>query len=163
MVTHPDVNSEGIVVDEFSGIASTNRVDDTGSGSGQSTTPAASVVTTNANDLLYGVRGQSKQIKPIQRPLAGALSPIWRWTAVVPQLKPTITRSIASSRLRGRTPMTRPSIPTKNGQLWSLRTRANRICNPWTAANSGDGERAKGELGRGASQRRLPSGTTRRF
>ena len=56
-ITHPTGTSLGAVADEFSGIASTSRVDDTGSGSGDSTTPSASATTTNADDLIYGAVG----------------------------------------------------------------------------------------------------------
>jgi hypothetical protein len=53
-VTYPSANSQGVVVDEFSGVAASERVDATGSASGNSTTPSASVTTTNASDLLIG-------------------------------------------------------------------------------------------------------------
>ena len=56
-VTHPTGSSLGAVVDEFSGIASSSWVDDTGSGEGNSSTPSASATTTNADDLLYGAVG----------------------------------------------------------------------------------------------------------
>jgi hypothetical protein len=56
-ITYPaaGLDSTASVVSEFSGIAATNRVDATGSGSGNSSAPSASLTTLNANDLLYGV------------------------------------------------------------------------------------------------------------
>ncbi|MDQ4145117.1 MAG: hypothetical protein M3198_15525, partial [Actinomycetota bacterium] len=54
-VTFPGVgDAVGLTVEEFSGIASTNRVDAVGTGTGDSTTPAATVTTTNGSDLLFG-------------------------------------------------------------------------------------------------------------
>jgi len=53
-VTHPDSKSEAVVIDEFSGIASSGRVDATGTGGDKSTTPSATATTTTANTLLLG-------------------------------------------------------------------------------------------------------------
>jgi Tfp pilus assembly protein PilV len=53
-VTHPDANSKGVAADEFSGVAAAGRVDATGSATGNSTTPAVSVTTANADDLAIG-------------------------------------------------------------------------------------------------------------
>ncbi|MGH2756066.1 MAG: hypothetical protein ACRDLB_16770 [Actinomycetota bacterium] len=54
-VTFPSVgDAVGLTVDEFSGIAATNRVDAVGGASGDSSDPSATVTSTNGNDLLYG-------------------------------------------------------------------------------------------------------------
>jgi hypothetical protein len=54
-VTFPPVgDAVGLTVEEFSGIAATNRVDAIGTASGDSASPSATLTTTNGNDLLYG-------------------------------------------------------------------------------------------------------------
>lgn len=54
-VTFPGVgDAVGLTVEEFSGIAATNRVDSVGTASGESTSPSAALTTTNGNDLLFG-------------------------------------------------------------------------------------------------------------
>ena len=52
-VSHPSATA-GVVASEFSGIASSSRVDSSGSGNGNSNAPSATLTTTTANDLLYG-------------------------------------------------------------------------------------------------------------
>jgi len=47
-------NSTGVVVSEYSGISATNRVDTTGSATGNSITPSANLTTITANTLVYG-------------------------------------------------------------------------------------------------------------
>jgi hypothetical protein len=51
---HPSGDATAVMIDEFSGIASTDRVDATATASGWSTTPSASVTTVTANDVLIG-------------------------------------------------------------------------------------------------------------
>jgi hypothetical protein len=52
-VSHPNAVA-GAAASEFSGIASSSRVDSSASGTANSNSPSASVTTTAANDLLYG-------------------------------------------------------------------------------------------------------------
>lgn len=62
-VTFP-ATGEGVSlnVEEFSGIAATNRVDVVGTGVGTNAQPSATVTTTNGNDLLFGaVAGSSNR------------------------------------------------------------------------------------------------------
>ena len=53
-MTFPSATTSGLVADEYTRIASATPVDVTGTGSGTGTTPAASLTTTNAYDLLVG-------------------------------------------------------------------------------------------------------------
>jgi hypothetical protein len=53
-VTHPSSSSESVAVGEFSGIASTNRVETASTATANTGTPSVSLTTTNANDLVYG-------------------------------------------------------------------------------------------------------------
>jgi hypothetical protein len=56
-LTYPSSTSSAAVADAFTNVASSNAVDATGTGSGNSTTPSASVTTTAANDLVVGAVG----------------------------------------------------------------------------------------------------------
>jgi Big-like domain-containing protein len=56
-VTHPSGSATAVVASAYSGIASSSRVDTTGSGGANSNSPSASVTTTNADDLIYGAVG----------------------------------------------------------------------------------------------------------
>jgi hypothetical protein len=59
-VTHPSAVA-GVAASEFSGIASSGRVDSSGAASGNSNSPSATVTTTAANDLLYGAFANQNQ------------------------------------------------------------------------------------------------------
>lgn len=56
-VSYPGGSATSVVVDEFTGIAPAGRVDVTGTGVGQSSSPNATVATTNAADLLLALSG----------------------------------------------------------------------------------------------------------
>lgn len=53
-VSFPSASASSVVVDEFSGIAATLRLDAAGANGGTSTTPSTSLTSSNPNDLLYG-------------------------------------------------------------------------------------------------------------
>ncbi len=55
VVTHADGRAESAVVEQFSGIAAVGRVEATGTGTGNSATPSASLASGGGEVLLYGV------------------------------------------------------------------------------------------------------------
>jgi hypothetical protein len=53
-VTQPSATSSSMAVAEFSGIASSNRVNASGSATGNGGSPSVNLTTTNATDMIYG-------------------------------------------------------------------------------------------------------------
>jgi len=58
-VSHPSSGSSAAVAGEYSGIVATGRVDVTGTATGNSATPSASVTTTAGNRLIVGLVGSA--------------------------------------------------------------------------------------------------------